>query len=174
MRSYGILSFSGLTYFTQHNTPRVHPCPCKWQGCLLFFWLSDIPLHLYTFSLSTPPLMDTRAASVFLPVGNKFAINMSPGLFNSVWWFSSDEEVDFWDHVVFPFLILLSNLHPVFYGGGTSLHASHNSVAITVTAFTCLQRHSSGRSRRTERKDFLLGRYPSTLAESLHDFPFKF
>ena len=101
--------------------------------------------------------MGTRAASVFLPVGSKVAINMSPGLFDSVWWFSSDEEVESWDHVVFPFLILSSHLHPVFYGGGASLHASHNFVAVTVTAFACLPRHSSGSSMRTERKDFLLG-----------------
>jgi len=26
-----------LTYFTEHNTLRVHPCCCKWQNFILFY-----------------------------------------------------------------------------------------------------------------------------------------
>ena len=39
--------FLCLTYFTKHNIFQVHPCCCKWQNFLLF-WLSGIPLCLFT------------------------------------------------------------------------------------------------------------------------------
>ena len=46
------LVFLCLTYFPQHNTFRAHPCCCRWQDFILFLWLSNIPQHMHTISLS--------------------------------------------------------------------------------------------------------------------------
>ena len=42
--------YFSLTFFTWHNTLQVQPCCCKWQDFIIFLWLSDIPLHIYTTS----------------------------------------------------------------------------------------------------------------------------
>ena len=45
-----IMQYFSLTFFTWHNTLQVQPCCCKWQDFIIFLWLSDIPLHIYTTS----------------------------------------------------------------------------------------------------------------------------
>ena len=48
---------SPLTYFTQHDNLQVHPCCCKCHYFILFQWLSNIPLNIYTTSSLSIPLL---------------------------------------------------------------------------------------------------------------------
>ena len=61
-----VFVFLFLTYFTQHNAFKVHPCWCKCGKISSFLWLNTIPLYRYTTtSLSIHPLMDTQIVSMF-------------------------------------------------------------------------------------------------------------
>ena len=50
-----------LTYFTKHDTLKVHSCCCKWQDFILFYGWVVLCIYRYTtYSLSIHLLMDTQ------------------------------------------------------------------------------------------------------------------
>ena len=75
-----------LTYFTWHNTLKIHPCCCKWQN-FIFLWLRSILLCVcvcvcITSSLSNHLSMDLGCIYV-LAIVNKSEMNI--GVHTSVW-----------------------------------------------------------------------------------------
>ena len=50
MRLYSICLSLSDSIFTLYNAFKVHPCCCKWKH-FFFFWLNNIPLHMYLYIL---------------------------------------------------------------------------------------------------------------------------
>ena len=70
VKSYAFV-FLHLTYFTKHNTLKIHPCCCKWQDFILFYgWVifHFIYIYIYIYIATSPlaiyPSFDTYIVSL--------------------------------------------------------------------------------------------------------------